>query len=337
MIGQFNRGEKRRFEREIDEEVSRFFVNEFVDYYSKYFPEELTLKTAAKVRVPDPVSSSAEMVTAAYKAVLGRVPDAGGLAAYSNCFKGVSTAAGVERVVSLLLKSKEFKEKRELAGLGGKPELAVFTPELLKSARSGHVNPETLLIAVFNVEPRACPRVYLNDLSSASIPRFDLSSRYITDIISRYVLGEDYYHRSMGCLPNGRAQFQCIFQVSDSAREIPHSIAYSAKTPEVSLIPDLHFWMHKGYFLRRQQFLNLGLSWNERSPTVFWRGSSTGDAHLTMDSIRTLPRFRLCEIAKRQRLSGRIDAKLSGIVQATDPSQSSIIRGFLKKMACIPR
>jgi hypothetical protein len=329
LIGQFNRGERRRFEREMDEEVSRLFVGTFADYYSKYFPEELVLETTEKVRESDSVSSSEEMVTAAYKAVLGRAPDPGGLAAYSNCFKGVSTAAGVERVVSLLLKSKEFTEKRELAEVGGKPELAVFTPELLKSVRSGPVNTDTLLIAVFNVEPRTCPKVYLNDLSSANIPRFDLSSRYIADIISRYVLGEDYYHRSKECLPNGVAKFQCIFQVSDSAREIPHSIAYSAKTPEVSLIPDLHFWMHKGYFWRRQQFVNLGLSWSERFPTVFWRGSSTGDAHLTMDSIRALPRFRLCEIAKRQGLSGKIDAKLSGIVQATNPSEAGNIRGFL--------
>ena len=40
-IGQFNKGEKRRFEREMNSEVSALFVDTFSTYYKTYFPDEL--------------------------------------------------------------------------------------------------------------------------------------------------------------------------------------------------------------------------------------------------------------------------------------------------------
>ena len=42
-IGQFNKGENRRFEREMDAGSNIFFVNTFASYYKAYFPEEIQM------------------------------------------------------------------------------------------------------------------------------------------------------------------------------------------------------------------------------------------------------------------------------------------------------
>jgi tRNA (mo5U34)-methyltransferase len=41
LIGQFNKGDSRRFEREIDRETSLYFLEIFNEYYNKFFPEEI--------------------------------------------------------------------------------------------------------------------------------------------------------------------------------------------------------------------------------------------------------------------------------------------------------
>jgi hypothetical protein len=43
VIGQFNKGEKRRFEHEMEPSVSAGFIREFEDYFTRYFPEEAGL------------------------------------------------------------------------------------------------------------------------------------------------------------------------------------------------------------------------------------------------------------------------------------------------------
>jgi len=43
LIGQFNKGERRRFEREMDSETSALFIETFVRYYRTYFPEEIKI------------------------------------------------------------------------------------------------------------------------------------------------------------------------------------------------------------------------------------------------------------------------------------------------------
>ena len=40
-IGQFNKGERRRFEREMDPNLGKLFVNSFSAYYEMYFSEEI--------------------------------------------------------------------------------------------------------------------------------------------------------------------------------------------------------------------------------------------------------------------------------------------------------
>jgi hypothetical protein len=42
-IGQFNKGERRRFEREMDAGTSALFIESFARYYQLYFPEEIQI------------------------------------------------------------------------------------------------------------------------------------------------------------------------------------------------------------------------------------------------------------------------------------------------------
>jgi hypothetical protein len=44
LIGQFNKGEKGRFEREMDTVTSALFIKSFARYYRTYFPEEIQAK-----------------------------------------------------------------------------------------------------------------------------------------------------------------------------------------------------------------------------------------------------------------------------------------------------
>ena len=142
-IGQFNKGESRRFEREMDATTSSFFVSTFTPYYQTYFPDEIKTimsyesRSSIAVKAAGPVAASKdnseisvadpagpittprgdlgsktlvdELVTAAYRAVLGRPADPSGLETYGKLFIGVSLAEGLERAVRGLLNSKEFQ------------------------------------------------------------------------------------------------------------------------------------------------------------------------------------------------------------------------------------
>jgi hypothetical protein len=58
-IGQFNKGERRRFEREMDSVTSALFIKLFARYYQTYFPEEIQLGNI----IPPSLNSAAETET----------------------------------------------------------------------------------------------------------------------------------------------------------------------------------------------------------------------------------------------------------------------------------
>ena len=62
--------------------------------------------------------SADEIISAAYKAVLDRLPDATGLQAYKDMFVGIPLAKQVELVVNSLVNSREFEKKRNIASAG---------------------------------------------------------------------------------------------------------------------------------------------------------------------------------------------------------------------------
>jgi hypothetical protein len=50
-IGQFNKGEGRRFEREMDAKTNALFIDTFSAYYETYFPEEVRIMKTSNLRV----------------------------------------------------------------------------------------------------------------------------------------------------------------------------------------------------------------------------------------------------------------------------------------------
>lgn len=133
-IGQFNRGQPRRFEREMDPVLSARFLSQFADYYDRYFAGELARcealpmqdasettrqparNPAGKAQPASPSPSLVdELVTGSYLGVLGRRPDRSGLEAHSKLFAGRSITSGLQLTIGRLLGSEEYARKAEHA------------------------------------------------------------------------------------------------------------------------------------------------------------------------------------------------------------------------------
>lgn len=72
-------------------------------------------------------------------------------------------------------------------------------------------------------------------------------------------------------------------------------LAFCGNAPDHILLPDFAFLQTQGYSDARRHFARHQLRWEERSPKVFWRGSSVGQKH---HSILEMPRARLCRLAQ---------------------------------------
>lgn len=68
-------------------------------------------------------------------------------------------------------------------------------------------------------------------------------------------------------------------------------LAFSGNASEHILLPDFAFLKSHGYRDARLHFARNQPKWEERSPRVFWRGSSIGQKH---HPILEMPRARLC-------------------------------------------
>ncbi len=106
-----------------------------------------------------------------------------------------------------------------------------------------------------------------------------------------------------------------IFQAEDCPANVK-SASWQAKADwrAVRLVPDLYYFRQRGY----ADFLpNEGgdfVPWEERSPVVIWRGSTTGSPRMTPQSLALLPRYRFCQVAST--LGPRVDIGLTSVVQA---------------------
>jgi hypothetical protein len=109
-----------------------------------------------------------------------------------------------------------------------------------------------------------------------------------------------------------------LFQAADRPVDMP-SVGWESQMDwnNIRLVPDLYYFKAHGY----ADFLPPGSSdcpeWNDRNPTIFWRGQTTGMLNITSDSLQQLPRYRLCRAA--QRLGVKADVGLTGVVQAASP------------------
>jgi hypothetical protein len=68
-------------------------------------------------------------------------------------------------------------------------------------------------------------------------------------------------------------------------------LAFAGNAPEHILLPDFEFFKSRGYREARSYFARHQPRWEDRSPLVFWRGSSVGQKH---HPILEMPRTRLC-------------------------------------------
>ncbi len=80
-----------------------------------------------------------------------------------------------------------------------------------------------------------------------------------------------------------------VINFNDCAAE--PGLAFCGNAPQHILLPDFAFLQSRGYCEARQYFARNQPKWEERSPQVFWRGSSVGQKH---HPILEMPRARLC-------------------------------------------
>jgi hypothetical protein len=96
-------------------------------------------------------------------------------------------------------------------------------------------------------------------------------------------------------------------------------LAYCDNRADYFLIPDCVFVPSRGYSYARQVLRERRPRWEDRIPTAFWRGATTGIPAGPGD-WRSLDRIKLCELAQRSENLGLIDAGISSIIQFTDPA-----------------
>ena len=76
---------------------------------------------------------------------------------------------------------------------------------------------------------------------------------------------------------------------------IEPGLAFCGNAPDYILLPDFAFLQSFGYEKARRHFARNQPAWEERSPRVFWRGSSLGQKN---HPILEMPRARLCRLAR---------------------------------------
>jgi ADP-heptose:LPS heptosyltransferase len=95
-------------------------------------------------------------------------------------------------------------------------------------------------------------------------------------------------------------------------------LAYSDGRPEYFLIPDYVFVPTGGYSYAREILQKRSISWDDRLPVAFWRGTTTG-VPATAGDWRSLDRIKLCQTAQQHSGSGLFDVGFSSISQIPDP------------------
>ncbi len=132
----------------------------------------------------------------------------------------------------------------------------------------------------------------------------------LNTVVNRWLaLFELFLHFGRSRRPTGKV----IINFNDAGLE--PGLAFCGEIPDYILIPDPDFFRSHGYAREREYFGRHPMPWDERSPTVFWRGSSLGQKH---HAIANMPRTRLCQTAN----AAPNDAFDAGIVDVFDVSDS---------------
>ena len=139
-----------------------------------------------------------------------------------------------------------------------------------------------------------------------------------------YMEALDMARQTIG-LP-GLADRRILFQGEDVPVRVP-SISWETRTDwtEITLVPDLYYFTGGGY----DGFTPEQIAWNDRTPSFFWRGSTTGLFQQRPADLDVLPRYRLCALLAG--LDGAGDAGLTDVVQAADADAAAAIRARLER------
>ena len=95
------------------------------------------------------------------------------------------------------------------------------------------------------------------------------------------------------------------------------------------LIPDPYALGSQGFRSIREDVYPCLPNWGERLPIAIWRGASTGRENLTPETIKNLPRYRLCQFSQQR--PDLLDARLSNLVQA----ESSEVHHEMRKQLLV--
>lgn len=115
-----------------------------------------------------------------------------------------------------------------------------------------------------------------------------------------------------------------LADASDGAHE--ERACFCSPSPTSCLLPDSDFVSSEGYAATRSLIRARMVGWADRNPTVFWRGSTTGQRRhappgpdAANDDFRWLPRLDLCHRARKSSQAARYDVGIASIVRIPEP------------------
>lgn len=158
--------------------------------------------------------------------------------------------------------------------------------------------------------------------------------------------GMAYLYYLRGCLNHNKithmldsnniddADFVGTFQVGDASKDNEFSFAYQGQMfhQKTNLIPDIYFFLSRGYSKFRQQLDATPVSWVDRQSKAIWRGSTTGSLgphnKTSMAFLDTLPRYQLCKIGSV--ISDLADFGITGVAAPASLNEEVSVKARLQ-------
>lgn len=178
--------------------------------------------------------------------------------------------------------------------------------------------PELLTVVSWRVTPARSTFVVSNELRSS--PRFDFVINRLASILPLCAA-----YRESGESDTGE------IQVNLEDHGVLPGLAFCESRPDYFLVPDPPYLRSRAYEGMRKHYSEHPVAWHERKPVAFWRGSTTGRIPDPVLGWRSLPRVRLCEIARAH--SDIMDAGISEVVQlpSAEARKQALESGLLAK------
>jgi hypothetical protein len=151
-----------------------------------------TRKTGVSLGQSAQMGSNADYVKGLYKELLGREPDAGGLAAH---LKGLETGASRDDIRNVFLNSPEFKSK-QAAGVSGPGDLSATNRSFGTPVKS-HEDPNTVSYVNSPENKNVAPRSSFADSVNKAIDRVQAMGIGIDPADPTRITDFDKYHQAV--------------------------------------------------------------------------------------------------------------------------------------------